>query len=317
MTKKTAFLLALSLFAGSPVLAGDNRIKTLAYDAEEIVSIVGYAGIQSTIQFAPDERIENVAVGDSSAWQITPNRRGTLLFVKPLAATNRTNMTVVTDKRTYMFDLRAGGKAGPPLYVLKFTYLDLPPVPAAPVEPQALVMASTSIPAMASTSPERLNFDWKVKGFSRLRPARIFDDGVSLYLSWPSDVELPAILTAAEKGREAPLDYRIAGEYIVLTPVPGNIVLRHGSKAVTVWTTRRPGASNSQTSNPKPDPVLQGPETIATDGRFAVKTALASPASQHQTVPAVRQPPAASNSVRAPDAADLLSENLTDSHHDH
>ena len=317
MTKKTGFLLAAALFASGPVLAGDNRIKTLPYDAEEIVSIVGFAGIQSTVQFGPDERIENVAVGDSSAWQITPNRRGTLLFVKPLASTNRTNMTVVTDKRTYMFDLSAGGKAGPPLYVLKFTYQDLPPAQVAPVEPQALVMASASIPTTASTSPERLNFDWKVKGYSRLRPARIFDDGASLYLSWPSGVELPAILTAAEKGREAPLDYRVAGEYIVLTPVPANIVLRHGSKAVTVWTTRRLGASGSQTNNPKPDPVLQRPETIATDGRFAVRTALASPTPQHQSVPAVRQPLAATNSVKAPDAADLLSDKLMDGHHDH
>ena len=52
----------------------------------QIVQILGKAGIQSTIEFAADERIENVAVGDSSAWQITPNRRASLLFVKPLSA---------------------------------------------------------------------------------------------------------------------------------------------------------------------------------------------------------------------------------------
>ena len=201
--------------------------------------------------------------------------------------------------------------------MLKFTYQDLPPAQMAPIEPQALVMASASVLTTATASPERLNFDWKVKGYSRLRPARIFDDGVSLYLSWPSDIELPAILTAAEKGREAPLNYRVAGQYIVLTPVPGNIVLRHGSKAATVWTTRRLGASGSQSSNPQPDPVLQRPETIAAEGRFAVKTALASPAPQHQIVPAVRQPLPATNSVKSPDAADLLSDKLMDGHHDH
>jgi hypothetical protein len=38
-------------------------------------------------------------------WQITPNRRASLLFVKPLPGAHRTNMTVVTDKRTYLFDL--------------------------------------------------------------------------------------------------------------------------------------------------------------------------------------------------------------------
>ena len=68
-----------------PLRRADNRIRTLAYDPEQIVRILGKPGIQSTIEFAADERIENVAVGDSSAWQITPNRRASLLFVKPLA----------------------------------------------------------------------------------------------------------------------------------------------------------------------------------------------------------------------------------------
>lgn len=317
MTHKAAFLLTLSLLASGAALAADNRIRTLPYDAEEIVGIVGHAGIQSTIQFGPDERIENVAVGDSAAWQITPNRRGTLLFVKPLAPVSRTNMTVVTDKRTYMFDLSTGRKAGPPLYALKFSYRDLPPVTSAPAGQEAVVMASAPVPTMASTSPERLNFDWEVKGFGRLRPARIFDDGVSLYLSWASNIQLPAILTVADKGREAPLDYRIAGEYIVLTPVPQNIVLRYGNKAATAWTTRRPGASDSQPINPKPDPVLQQPQSIASDSRLASGTALSSRGPQTQIVPVVRQPLTATNSVKAPDVAHLLNDKLTDGHHDH
>ncbi len=36
------------------------------------------------IEFGHGERIENVAVGDSSAWQVTPNKRANLLFLKPL-----------------------------------------------------------------------------------------------------------------------------------------------------------------------------------------------------------------------------------------
>ena len=108
MIRKVSFA-AFALFSCTgAVAATDNRIRTQAYSADQIVRILGKAGIQSTIEFAPDERIENVAVGDSSAWQITPNRRASLLFVKPLAARSRTNMTVVTDRRTYMFDLVAG-----------------------------------------------------------------------------------------------------------------------------------------------------------------------------------------------------------------
>lgn len=315
MTQRKALLLGLSLLASSQALAADNRIKTLPYDEEAIVSIVGHSGIQSAIQFGPDERIENVAVGDSSAWQVTPNRRGTVLFVKPLAPTSLTNMTVVTDKRTYMFDLSTGRKAGPPLYALKFSYPDLPPETVAPVEPASIVMASAQVPGMSAVTPERLNFDWKVKGHSRLRPERLFDDGVSLYLSWRDDLQLPAILTAAENGREAPLDYRIAGEYIVVTPVPANIVLRYGGKAAIAWTSRRPNASAIPAASQPPTPVRQGPETVASATKLASTSAPELPERRLQ-VAQNAMPLATAQGIKHPIAADLLTDNLTDGHHD-
>ncbi len=58
---------------------------------------------------------------------MTPNKRASLLFVKPMQPTARTNMTVVTDQRTYLFDLVASPGATP-VYVLRFTY---PPSPSA------------------------------------------------------------------------------------------------------------------------------------------------------------------------------------------
>lgn len=311
MTHKAAFLIALSLLASSAAVGADNRIKTVFYDAEEIVGIVGHAGIQSTIQFGVDERIENVAVGDSSAWQVTPNRRGTLLFVKPLSSVSRTNMTVVTDKRTYMFDLRSGGKAGPPLYALKFSYPDLPPATVVPPIAQPNVtMASTSMSELASSSPERLNFDWKVKGSDKVRPARIFDDGTSLYLSWATDTPLPAILTAVERGKETPLNYRVTGEYIVLSPVPQNIVLRHGKNAAAAWTTARPSAPVSPVTVAQPAPLQQS-QPVVPDNRYAIKIVPASPGPQQ------RLPATGRTSIKTPGAADLLSDKLTDGHHDH
>ena len=110
MTKKTGVFLAFSLLASSPVLGWGQSDKKRPYDAEEIVTIVGYTGIQSTLNWLrlTDRKCRRRRF---VAWQITPNR-GAPAFVKPIASTNRTNRTVVTDKRTYMFDLSAGGKAG-------------------------------------------------------------------------------------------------------------------------------------------------------------------------------------------------------------
>ncbi len=77
-------LAALVLLAAScPTLAEDARIVETFYDAGKVVRIEGRTKVQATIQFAEDEHIENVAIGDSAAWQVTPNKRANLLFVKP------------------------------------------------------------------------------------------------------------------------------------------------------------------------------------------------------------------------------------------
>ena len=90
MIRKVSFAALAVLGCTAANAAADNRIRSMAYDPDQIVRILGKAGIQSTIEFGADERIENVAVGDSNAWQITPNRRASLLFVKPLAPHSRT-----------------------------------------------------------------------------------------------------------------------------------------------------------------------------------------------------------------------------------
>jgi len=232
----------VSIFAAFAVLgctsvnaASDGLIKTLVYAPDKIVQIIGKSGIQSTIEFGPDERIENVAVGDSSKWQITPNHRASMLFVKPLAPRSRTNMTVVTDQRTYMFDLVAGDKWTTPLYALKFSYPNDKPDVAAKAAQPVIAAAPAVAPAIAAV--EKLRFDWKTRGDSKLLPERVFDDGQAVYLSWKRDMPLPAILTVSDDRKEGPVNYRMSGEYIVVSPIPQNLLLRYGKKSAQLWPT--------------------------------------------------------------------------------
>ena len=114
---------ALGLLASATALhAEDPRLVQRLYDPGQVVRIEGRPSVQATIRFGDDELIENVAIGDSNAWQVTPNKRANLLFVKPLAEKAATNMTVVTNEHTYFFDLLASPKVTKPLYELAFTY---------------------------------------------------------------------------------------------------------------------------------------------------------------------------------------------------
>ena len=260
MIRKVSFFAALAALGCTAASAAtDNRIRTLAYDPDHIVRILGRAGIQSTIEFAPDERIENVAVGDSSAWQITPNRRASLLFVKPLVPRSRTNMTVVTDRRTYMFDLVSGDKWSTALYALKFSYPNDKPAQSDAKPVQVAVAA----PAPATMTADKLHFDWNKKGYAKLLPSRLFDDGASVYLAWGRETPLPAILTVSDDRKEGPVNFRMSGEYIVVSPVPQNLVLRYGSKTAVLWPSRRivpaPAAPNAVAGRMASGPVPQSP----------------------------------------------------------
>jgi type IV secretion system protein VirB9 len=102
----------------------DNRIKTYIYNPNEVYLLVLHFGFQSHIEFAKNEEVQTITLGDSYAWKITPlaNR----LFIKPLEKNIRTNMTIITNKRTYQFDIVAkeleDDEDKDLVYVIRFYY---------------------------------------------------------------------------------------------------------------------------------------------------------------------------------------------------
>jgi len=256
-------LAALVLLA-APARA-DDRLVTRAYDSNEVVRVTGKLGVQATIGFGEKESIENVAVGDAESWQITPNKRADLLFVKPLAANARTNMTVVTDKHTYFFDLVASPQARP-VYLLRFTYKDeakpaQPPQPGSGESLAALTDAERRAVegdlAGAPVDPAALNFAWRRNGPATLLPERVYDDGQSTYLFWGARQAVPAILVTNERGEEGPVNYAVRGGAIVIDDVPARILLRSGRKIATLEKLSAPAAAAAAASPVSSRPLAQ------------------------------------------------------------
>lgn len=246
---RAVFFAALALSLAAPVTAQDNRLQTLVFNENAVVRIDGKVKVQTTIKFAPDEVIENVAIGDSMAWQVQPNKAQTILFVKPLELDARTNMTVVTDKRTYLFDLVASTRNSA-LYVLQFRYPDLEKAAeearlAAAAEAEAQAQRALEAPEQVAAEadpyavgdPAQLNFAWAGAGDAGLLPARTFDNGDAVFLSWPQDAAIPAILVLNEEGDEGPVNFTVRGETVVVDGVPSTIILRSGRETATLTNT--------------------------------------------------------------------------------
>lgn len=260
-----ALALSLAPFLAAPAAAQDDRLQTLVYDDTAVVRIDGKVKVQTTIKFAPDEVVENVAIGDSAAWQVQPNKAQTILFIKPLEPAARTNMTVVTDKRTYLFDLVASPKNAP-LYVLQFRYPELEKAAeearlaaAAEAEAEKLRAAADPIELAAAqdpyavADPANLNFAWSTAGAVELLPSRTYDNGDAVFLTWPAGIAVPAILVTNEDGDEGPINFTVRGETVVVDGVPPQIILRSGRDTATLTNTgpARPTARSAGLSAPR------------------------------------------------------------------
>ena len=238
MTRALLAAALLATLSTNAAAASDPRLVEHAYDPARIVVVEGKVNVQATIRFAESEQIENVAIGDSSKWQVTPNKGANLLFVKPLAERAATNMTVVTDRRTYLFDLVASPMHKTPLYVMSFSYpqdeAEALAVAAAPAEnANALEMQAAADP-YAVVDPAVLNFAWAGNGDRQLLPERIYDDGEAVFLAWSPDTPLPAILVRDHEGTEGPVNFAVRGEIIVVDGVPREIILRSGNNVATM-----------------------------------------------------------------------------------
>lgn len=231
MNRPVASALAIALLAvplAQPATAQDARLVELPYDEAKVFRIEGRVKVQATIRFDESETIENVAIGDSTAWQVTPNKRANLLFVKPLEPRAATNMTVVTTERTYLFDLVASPGARP-LYVLSFTYPDAPEeAPAQLADARTPAEREAVEDPLAVVDPTELNFAWAASGEGALLPVQAFDDGNATYLAWPKGRDVPAILTRNGEGLEGPVNFTVRGDTIVIDGVPRELVLRSG-----------------------------------------------------------------------------------------
>lgn len=203
----------------------DSRVVEQFYSPETVYIINGILGIQTAVQFGAGEQIENIAIGDGSNWQVTPNKRADMLFIKPMAAKKVTNLTVVTSRRTYLFELNSIDQKARPLFTLRFTY---PPDPVEPVGPESITIPPEAMSESNAVVEPKMNFSWAKSGKQELWPSEIFDDGTLTYLRWPKEVIPPAIYAINAEGHEALVNQLVQNDYFIIDYVPSALMLRLG-----------------------------------------------------------------------------------------
>lgn len=186
-------LVLLALLMASPSLAqvrpspsgGDPMHQIVPYAEGQTVILEASPGFQLTVELGQGEQIRSAAAGDAASWQVSAPQRSSQFFVRPIAGAAPTNLTVVTNRRSYYFLLVAAPQmTATNALSVRFTF------------PQQEALKGDASKSAVKTA-------YKVSGAASIRPSQVWDDGNKTYLDWPENVEAPAIFAIDGAGKES------------------------------------------------------------------------------------------------------------------
>lgn len=212
----------------SQPVVSDSRVKTFVYNENEVYTILTQFGYQTNIEFGRGEEIQTISVGDRISWQIIP--AGRRLFIQTVQDNAQTNLTVITDRRAYQFDLKSTthtkGNEDRLVYVARFYYPDEDWDRPEPVRaPDSLLKPAVE---------DNFNFNYTYAGPEGFAPVKIFDDGASTYFQFPSG-RAPTIAAVTANGQEMPVQARSQSGYTVVPGTASQFALRQGNEVVCVF----------------------------------------------------------------------------------
>jgi type IV secretion system protein VirB9 len=225
----------------------DSRIKTIIYNPNEVVELTFHYGFQSFIEFEEDEEIQIISLGESFPWKITPV--GKRMFIRPMQINTNTNMTIITSKRTYMFQLRSDSYENKGdeelIYSVRFFYPDaiqrIPNLPDTQY-PRLKNLGDRSKSEIDSVlnnfrKGTVLNFDYAMttERNKSIKLAKVFDDGINTYFEFSNKNIIPTIYVVDINGKESQINYFMDGPYVVVSTVQLQFSLRVTSDIVCVF----------------------------------------------------------------------------------
>lgn len=196
-----------------------SGIETIPFIKNRVITINASLFNVTEIQFDSNEVIKNIQSGDMSAWIIdvdksTPN----ILFIKPTIDHSNTNMTVVTDQRTYYFKLNSQDSRKNLTYAIKFRY------PNKRNESDNIVLPPPS---------RDYHWDYSFHGSTAIMPLHVFDDGQFTYFQLRPGQAIPAIFAVdSRKGEESLVNFRKKDGCIVVDRLAPQFTLRSGKHYV-------------------------------------------------------------------------------------
>jgi type IV secretion system protein VirB9 len=230
---RTAFAVVglLAFGAAAAEDAADRRIRTIEYDPGAVVTIEAVVGIVTHIVLEPGESYVTHAFGDGKAWDFAA--RANHCFLKAVATNADSNLTIVTDRRSYHFNLHlVTDPAAAPTFEIAFRY------PDSEARKRREEARRRQVEDGFAQHGEKPNLDYTMSGDLDIAPVNAWDDREFTYFKFPGQRDIPAIYMVDSDGNESIVNRHGAGasnEIVVVHKVAARWVLRLGARSLAIW----------------------------------------------------------------------------------
>lgn len=217
----------------------ENRIVRYTYSPDVIFRILSVPNLTTHLELGEDEGVKEApAIGDQAQWIVTGGPRH--LFIKPLRFDLETSLTVVTNKRTYQFQLISGKSMGAPVFQkVSFLYPDREmevklrkETETAVVEAEQNRLAGQVV--ATNVDPSTLDFGFKIEGDAPFKPSTAYTNGKFTFLVMPNTQDSPAIFLLDEEDNPSLINYQVKANMIVVERVATKLLLKLGNAEVRV-----------------------------------------------------------------------------------
>ncbi len=241
-------ILAIVLFIANSSVAAviyprkhgtENRFKSWLYHANGVYHYEGYYTVPTYIEFSQNEKINTIYTPKPKAWSIKPIKNR--LFLTPVEDDADTTLTVMTDKRTYFFELHANvanGAFDPNIaFYFKFRYPSgIDDKKSNSSNNDNSIIQYSIIKGPDLSKAENFNFNYTVSGDYMITPIKVFDDGRFTYFEFrDKNGIIPGIFSVDNEGFESMVNFRIINQYLAVEGVFSVFTLRHGHDTVCVF----------------------------------------------------------------------------------
>lgn len=205
----------------------DSRVRHVTYSNSDVIRIDTHVRVNTAIEVGRGERITQVLLGDSEAYEVEVLSNRNVISVKPVISGASTNMTVYTNQRTLSFVLTEG--RSPETYRVVINY----PSDA----PAQRTQVSTGV----------RDSGYQSSGGGSAKPVRVWNNGRHTFFEFGQDVR-PSIFTVNGEGFETTTNSVSKGRIVRVNGLRAEYSIRLNNTVVCIKWIEGGGVSDPATA---------------------------------------------------------------------